>query len=299
MPSAATSLFDVRRWKFDVGRSSFKPIPVDLIAMRKHVLRMVAGSTVRVTPPALEKALIETHGLTKKQVKAVIRDLVSDGELVYTYEFGSTFLEPSFNKPVRVSTHVVLKPPGHNYQPESEDVVIQIKPGAAFGDGRHPTSRLAIRGIEYVLKKKIKSDRPEDRSRVLDIGTGSGILVITAVGMGIHRGVGIDIDPAARSEAKENVLINRLEDRIKISDQYLETVDGSFYLVTANLRYPTLKKICPYLRKITNPDGFIVFSGIRSHELADLIKAYARKQFEVVWQEKELDWMGVVLKRQK
>ena len=299
MPSAATSLFDVRRWKFDVGRSSFKPIPVDLIAMRKHVLRMVAGSTVRVTPPALEKALIETHGLTKKQVKAVIRDLVSDGELVYTYEFGSTFLEPSFNKPVRVSTHVVLKPPGHNYQPESEDVVIQIKPGAAFGDGRHPTSRLAIRGIEYVLKKKIKSDRPEDRSRVLDIGTGSGILVITAVGMGIHRGVGIDIDPAARSEAKENVLINRLEDRIKISDQYLETVDGSFYLVTANLRYPTLKKICPYLRKITNPDGFIVFSGIRSHELADLIKAYARKKFEVVWQEKELDWMGVVLKRQK
>ncbi len=66
--------------------------------MRKHVLRMVAGSTVRVTPPALEKTLIETHGLTKKQVKAVIRDLVSDGELAYTYEFGSTFLEPSFIK---------------------------------------------------------------------------------------------------------------------------------------------------------------------------------------------------------
>jgi ribosomal protein L11 methyltransferase len=269
-----------------------------LVTVRKHVLRMVAGSTVRVTPPALEKTLFETHGLTKKQVKAVIRDLVSDGELVYTYEFGSTFLEPSFNKPVRVSTHVILKPPGHSYQPAPEDIVVQINPGAAFGDGRHPTSRLAIRGIEYVLKKN-KSDRPEDRSRVLDIGTGSGILVITAVGMGIHRGVGIDIDPAARSEAKENVLINRLEDRIKISDQYLETVDGSFYLVTANLRYPTLKKICPYLRKITNPDGFIVFSGIRSHELADLIKAYARKQFEVVWQEKELDWMGVVLKRQK
>ena len=270
----------------------------DLVTVRAHVLRMVAGSTVRVTPPALEKTLIETHGLTKKQVKAVIRDLVSDGELVYTYEFGSAFLEPSFNKPVRVSTHVVLKPPGHHYQPESEDVVIQIKPGASFGDGRHPTTRLAIRGIEYVLKK-IKSDRPEDQSRVLDIGTGSGILVITAVGMGIHRGVGIDIDPAARSEAKENILINRLEDRINISDQYLETIEGSFNLVTANLRYPTLKKIGSCLRKITNPDGFIVFSGIRSHELSDLIKAYARKNFKVVWQEKELDWMGVVLKRKK
>ena len=124
-----------------------------MIKVRNHALRIVAESTARVTPPALEKTLIETPGLTKKQVKAVIRYLVSDGELVYTYEFGTTFLELSFHKPVRVSTHVVLKPPGHHYQPESEDVVIQIKPGAAFGDGRHPTSRLAIRGIEYVLKK--------------------------------------------------------------------------------------------------------------------------------------------------
>ena len=282
----------------DVGRSSFKPIPDDMNRVQKHVLRLVADSSVRVTPPALEKTASASQGLTKKQVKAVIRDLVSDGELVYTYEFGSTFFEPSFNKPVRVSTHVVLKPPGHHYQPQSDDVVIQIKPGASFGDGRHPTSRLAIRGIEYVLKK-IKPDWPGDQCRVLDIGTGSGILILTSVGLGIHKGLGIDIDPAARSEAKENVLINRLEDRIKISDQYLETIDGCFDLVTANLRYPTLKKICSCLRKITNPDGFIVFSGIRSHELADLIKAYARKKFEVKWQEKELDWMGVVLKRQK
>ena len=267
----------------------------DLVTVRKHVLRMVAESIVRVTPLALEKMLIETHGLTKKQVKAVIRDLVSDGELAYTYEFGSTFLEPSFNKPVRVSTHVVLKPPGHNYQPESEDVVIQIRSGASFGDGRHPTTRLAIRGIEFVLKK-IKSDRPEDQSRVLDIGTGSGILVLAAVRLGIHQGIGIDIDPAARFEAQKNVLINRLEDQIEISDQYLETIEGSFCLVTANLRWPTLKRIGPCLRKITHPDGFIVFSGIRSHELADLIKAYARKKFEVKWQDKEHDWAGVVLK---
>jgi ribosomal protein L11 methyltransferase len=268
---------------------------VDLVGVREGALRVVAESIVRVTPPALEKTLIGTHGLTRKQVKAVIRDLVSDGELVYTYEFGSTFLEPSFNKPVRVSTHVVLKPPGHHYQAQSEDIVIEIKPGASFGDGRHPTTRLAIRGIEYVLKK-IKSDRPGDQSSVLDIGTGSGVLVLTAVRMGIHRGLGIDIDPAARSEAKENVLLNRLEGRIEISDRYLETIDGRFDLVTANLRCPTLKKICPCLRKITNPDGIIVFSGIRSHELADLIKAYARKKFEVKWQNTEHDWVGVVLK---
>ena len=266
-----------------------------MIKVRNHALRIVAESTARVTPPALEKTLIETPGLTKKQVKAVIRYLVSDGELVYTYEFGTTFLELSFHKPVRVSTHVVLKPPGHHYQPESEDVVIQIKPGAAFGDGRHPTSRLAIRGIEYVLKK-VKSDWPGDQSRVLDIGTGSGVLVLAAVRMGIHQGLGIDIDPTARSEAKENVSLNRLVDQIEISDQYLETIDGCFDLVTANLRYPTLKRIGSCLRKIIYPKGFIVCSGIRSHELSDLIKAYDRNNFEFLWKDEMHDWVGVAFR---
>ena len=257
---------------------------------------MVADSPARVTPPALEKMLIDTHGLTRKQVKAIIRDLVSDGELAYTYEFGITFLELSFNKPVRVSTHVVLKPPDHHFQPQSRDVVIQIKPGAAFGDGRHPTSRLAVRGIEYVLKQ-FNLDVTADHSRVLDIGTGSGILVLTAVSMGIHRGMGIDIDPAARSEARDNVSLNRLADQIDISDQFLESIQGPFNLVTANLRYPTLKKISSCLRKITLPTGFLVFSGIRSHESADLIKTYDRNGFELLWQDDTHNWAGVALKK--
>jgi len=263
--------------------------------VQKHVLRLVAESMVRVTPPALEKTLIESHGLTRKQVKAVIRDLVSDGELGYTYEFGSTFLELSFNKPVRVSTHVVLKPPGHHFQPASADVVIQIKPGAAFGDGRHPTSRLAVRGIEYVLKE-CKLAATADQSKVLDIGTGSGVLVMAAVRMGIHQGLGIDIDPLARSEAKENVLLNRLGDRIEISDQSLEAIDGCFDLVTANLRYPTLQQIGSCLRKIIHPGGFIVCSGIRCHELPDLIKAHNWRSFEFQWKDETHDWAGAVFK---
>jgi ribosomal protein L11 methyltransferase len=281
---------------FDVGRSSFKPILVDMIKVQKQALRMVADATNRVTPPALEKKLVEDHGLTRKQVNAVIRNLVSDGELAYTYEFGSTFLELSFNKPVRVSTHVVLKPPGHYFQPQSQDVVIQIKPGAAFGDGRHPTSRLAVRGIEYVLKH-YNLDVDADHSRILDIGTGSGILVLCAVTMGIHRGVGMDIDPAARSEARKNVRLNRLAEQIEISDQDLESIQGPFNLVTANLRYPTLKKIASCLRKITAPTGLLVFSGIRSHESAGLIKAYDRSGFEFLWQDDTHDWAGVAFRR--
>lgn len=264
--------------------------------IKNKILKFIAASPTKIIPTALQKSLSEQYNLENKLIRSIIKDLVNQGELVYTYEYGATFIERSFNRPVRVSKYVVLKPPRYHYQPASEDAAIEIKSGASFGDGRHPTTRLAIRGIEYVLKE-FKLDDLGHQSMVLDIGTGSGILVMTAVRLGIHKGVGIDIDPCARSEAKENVLINGLEDKIEISDQYLATIDQSFSLVTANLRLPTLKIICSFLRKITLLKGFIVLSGIRSHEWADLIKTYSRKNFETLWRGKELDWAGVVLRR--
>jgi ribosomal protein L11 methyltransferase len=269
--------------------------PID-DAIPNEILQFIAASPTKTTSVKLEKILSEQYKLEKQQIKSVIKDLVRQGELIYTYEFGSSFLERSFNKPARVSRYVVIKPPGYRYRPESEDIVVEIKPGAAFGDGRHPTTRLAIRGVEYVLKE-FESDDFERKHTVLDIGTGTGILVITAVRLGMFKGIGIDIDPCARSEAEENVLINQLEDQIDISDQFLETIDQSFALVTANLRVPTLKKICSYLRKIVTAGGFIVFSGIRPHEMAAVTKQYSKKNFERLWKEQEQDWMGVVFRR--
>jgi ribosomal protein L11 methyltransferase len=269
----------------------------DLKPEALSALKIVATSPSRLTPPALEKRLSENIDLEKTEIKALIKNLIARGELTYTYEFGSTFLEISFNKPIRISNAVVIKPPEHQYQPQSGDVVLKIKPGAAFGDGRHPTTRLAVRGIEYVLRQ-FESDLPQtpDQRTVLDIGTGSGILILAAVRLGMRNGLGIDIDPCARAEAAENILINDLTPRIKISDQYLETIDESFFMVTANLRLPTLKKISPILRKIISPNGYMVISGVRSHESDDLIDKYSTKGFQKLWMENEHDWAGIVLK---
>jgi ribosomal protein L11 methylase PrmA len=115
--------------------------------------------------------------------------------------------------------------------------------------------------------------------------------------MGIAQGLGIDIDPSARAEARENVSLNQLEDRIEISNQSLETIDGAFNLVTANLRYPTLNKICSILKTIAYPEGFVVCSGIRSHESTGLIKAYEGKDFKCLWSDQAHDWAGVVFRK--
>ncbi len=273
-----------------------KIYPVDADSVRENVLSIVATATAKITPSALGKLIFERYRLNKKQIKTVIRDLVFSGELTYTYEFGSTFLERSFGKPVRISRFVVLTPPDHSYRPKPKEVVVQIKPGASFGAGRHPSTRLAIKGIEYVLLGDQAIDK-RYKSTVLDIGTGSGVLMITAILCGMNTGLGIDIDGCARVEAAENVRINGLEAQVDISGQSLADIHQRFSIILANLRCPSLKKMVRRVNEIAGPDGFLIFSGIKDNELDDLLKVYEKMRFKSVWTDNELGWTGVVLRR--
>jgi ribosomal protein L11 methyltransferase len=262
--------------------------------IRDHVISAITTSPARMSPSTLDKRISERYHLNRNQIKTVIRDLVLSGELTYTYEFGHTFLEYSFDRAVRIARHVVLKPPGLRYPSKIDDVVVQIRSGASFGGGRHPTTRLAIKGIEYVLMGIRKIEKSSEGC-VLDIGTGSGVLVITAVLCGVGRGLGIDIDPCARVEAVENVKINGLEDRIAISGKAAETIEQQFYLVMANLRYPSLVKMLACLTKLICKKGLLILSGVKQSELENLLEVYTQKQFKPVWTDSELGWTGLVL----
>ena len=99
------------------------------------------------------------------------------------------------------------------------DIVVNIKAGAAFGTGCHPTTRLALTGLEKVCKNNLIPIGTEN-CRVLDIGTGSGVLSIAALKMGLDQGIGLDIDPCARAEAAENAVLNGLSKRLEISGSW-------------------------------------------------------------------------------
>ena len=266
--------------------------------IRNDAIATIKLLPVKVTPSALSKILSEKYRLAKKQIKAIIRNLVSDGELAYTYQYGSTYLELSFNRPRRVSQFVVLHPPGHRYRLGPAEVAVQIQPGASFGDGRHPTTRLAIRGIEMVLRQHC-AGRNISRAEVLDVGCGSGVLVIAAIRLGAASGLGIDFDACALAESRYNVQLNALENRIEISAQPLETIRRRFLMVTANLRYPSLKQLRLELSSLTAAGGVLVISGIRNIELKDLLQYYAEKQWVCRWRQREAGWAGVVLQRAK
>jgi ribosomal protein L11 methyltransferase len=264
--------------------------------IRQTIIEYVAESACRITPHRLVKALTENGRLDKPRTQAILKDLVAQGELEYTYEFGSSYLVPSFNKPVRLSEHVVIMPPGHRYRQGPDDVLIRIKPGAAFGGGRHPTTQLSVKAIEFLLKK-VRPDWLDKDCALLDVGTGSGILAIVAVALGIKKGIGIDIDPCAIAEAAENIALNHYERRITVADRKIEALKGSFALVVANLRYPGLKKIYRQVACLTDADGYAVLSGLRLHEKQDLTDLYAAGYFHCIWHADRLGWSAVVLKK--
>ena len=278
------------------SKETTKKVLTDIQAIRQEVLAAVVKSQKRLTPGELEKRLSQKFTTEKDALKTAIRNLIADQELVYTYNFGCSFLEKSFNKPVRISKRIILKPPRTLYRPISDEVVIEIQPGASFGSGEHPTTRLAIRGIEQALSKKEFSQKGLD-IQALDIGTGSGVLAIVAVSLGVKRVLGIDIDPCARAEAKENVKLNNLENRIEIHNRNIEKIDHKFSLITANLRYPTLKQLYSHITKITDKGSSFVVSGIKTNEVSDLLNIFTQKYFRCIWQESEKDWAGLVFER--
>jgi ribosomal protein L11 methyltransferase len=266
--------------------------------IRSAALAIITLSSAKVTPAALTQILSEKYELTRKRSKSIIRNLVADGELAYTYQYGSTYLELSFNRPRKISQFVILHPPGHSLHPAPGQVAVQIQIGASFGDGRHPTTRLAIRGIEMVLRQQVAGSR-FSCAGVLDVGCGSGVLVIAAVRLGAAAGLGIDRDACALAEARHNVRLNMLENRIEISGRPLETVRGRFRIVTANLRYPSLRRLQPQLRALTASGGVLVVSGIRDFELNDLLGFYGEHQWVCRWRQTEAGWAVAVLQQRE
>jgi len=265
----------------------------DIKTIREAVLATVVESRKKLTPVELEKRLIQNLGTRKTAIKTAIRKLVDDRELIYSYHYGCSFLEQSFNKPTRISHRVVIKPPDTKYRPESDEVVINIQPGVSFGSGEHPTTRLALRSLEQVLFDSEFYQGQKDLP-ALDIGTGSGILAIAAAKLGVKRIVGVDVDPCARAEARQNVQLNNLERRIEINAQQVETIDQKFGLITANLRYPTLKRLSPCIAQLSEIGGAFIVSGLKTDEESDLVRVYSQNRLKCVWKAYEKDWVGLV-----
>jgi ribosomal protein L11 methyltransferase len=265
--------------------------------IESHIVDRIRSAGHRWTRPELVRYLVRQQGLNPRLAKSAIENLLIKNEIAYSYQFGSSFLEVSFNRPVRISKTLVVKPPECSCPEVFDQVVIDMMPGAAFGSGQHPTTQLALEGLDFLIhEKKILSHQQD--TTVLDIGTGSGILLIAAIKLGMISGVGIDIDPCARAEARTNIALNGIQSRTRITKTPIENIAVQYFLIMANLRYPTIDRLLPHLMDCLRANGFLLLSGIKTEELYELQKKMQKTEsMESIWQSKRSGWAALAAKK--
>lgn len=261
--------------------------------VQQAVREVLRDADQRLTLLDIERNLSRHCRDDKRAVRSAIKELVDQRELMYVTDSGHTFVEASIHKPIRITATIVLKPRECTVEQNTGDIVISLCYGTSFGSGRHPTTRLCLKGLEY-LQQNEPGLWCEEKTSAIDIGTGSGVLIITALKMGIASGVGIDIDPCAISEARGNVACNGLSGRGTISSKPFEAFEEAFHLIIANLRLPTLKLFLPQMVERIRSGGRMVLSGIKSEELDAFIKHSHGFGLNQEWVGEERGWAAIV-----
>lgn len=197
-------------------------------------------------------------------------------------------------KPLRVSRNIVIKPTWERFTPTGRDIVIEIDPGMAFGTGQHASTRMCLEAIEEILLK----DRSVENWRVLDVGTGTGILGIACAKLDAAQVICVDIDQKATEIAQENVLINQVEDRVEIANRDVATLTEPFHLIVANLTAKILIKLRPHLGRLLWPGGYLVISGIIEQNKPDIETHFLGSAFTLHRLITEKEWVCYVLKKE-
>lgn len=172
-----------------------------------------------------------------------------------------------FAEPIWIDDDLVVRPTWVPFVAPDGVIVLSIEPGATFGMGDHPTTRLTLAAARRSTAAGC---------RVLDVGCGSGVLAIGTLLFGAGSAVGIDIAPAAVPVTLENAAVNGVA--VDVSTTPLEELEGEFDLVLANILAPALVALAPHLRRVLAPGGTLVVSGILEHSHAHVLSALAPLQ---------------------
>jgi ribosomal protein L11 methyltransferase len=186
---------------------------------------------------------------------------------------------------------LVVRPPWEAYTPKEGERVLTLEPGRAFGTGLHETTSLVA---------EVLAERSPDLQglRILDVGTGSGILALVALILGAERARAVDVDPDAVSVARENAAANGLEGRLVADGALLGALTERYPVVVANIEAGALEALAPDLASRAEPGALVVLSGLlappASAQVSGLLSVYSR--FEHVETRIKGEWAAIVLR---
>ncbi len=191
---------------------------------------------------------------------------------------------------LHVGRRLVIRPSWLPYIPAEGEVVVELDPGMAFGTGTHPTTQMCLLALE---------DWVRPGARVLDLGTGSGILAIAAAKLGARRVLALDTDPQAVLVARENVSRNGVADRVRVARGSLAQAIGRFDVVVVNILARVLIEMAEQgLARRLAREGRLIVAGLLAGQEEEVRDAFQRAGLAVVGRRQVEDWVALEAERQ-
>ena len=242
-----------------------------------------AAETLTATTRELEKLFAIYNLILHEPVTAIIDD----------QDWATSWQK--FFSPVEIIPGLVIRPSWEEYTPDANQYVITMDPGMAFGTGQHASTRLAL----MLIASCFDTDHNRKPRRVLDIGTGTGILAMAAAAYGADQIMAIDNDPEAVTVAEHNVLVNHFDWNIGVSTRPLKELEGPYDLICANIVHDVLIDMAPRIKRLAENNSHIILSGILNGEQEKNIEeVFQENSMRLIRTEHQEEWAALLLQRE-
>ena len=189
---------------------------------------------------------------------------------------------------VNITDNIVIKPSWDEYEPSDNEIVVEIDPGLAFGTGTHETTSLCVEFLEKYAQNKKK---------LLDIGCGSGILMLIGKKLGVEKVVGIDIDEKVNDVVLENFSKNGINDNFQvIIGNLVDNVNEKYDLVVSNILVDVLEKLLEDIEKDLEKGAIVIFSGILNEKEEAFLKKAKNYNLKQIDRKDKNNWVSLVFK---
>ena len=192
--------------------------------------------------------------------------------------------------PVKISERFTVVPTWEEYTPVSSDeLIIELDPGMAFGTGTHPTTVMSIQGLE----RFVKSD-----DVVIDVGTGSGVLSIAAAMLGAKKVTALDLDEVAVESAKMNIKLNKVHPVVDVfQNNLLEGIQVKADVIVANILAEVIVRFTDAAAQCLKPGGYFITAGIIQQKKDEVKESIESAGFQIEETVQLEDWISFIAKR--
>ena len=244
------------------------------------------------------KAYIDPDLYRNDELETLIKNELQQLQSTFTMDFGPLNLsitmadESSWDDwktqypPIPMTDNLTIIPDWSDYSPREGEHIIRIEPGIAFGTGDHPTTRLAIQAMSQHLTSE---------STVFDVGTGSGIIALSAGALGAQSVTAFDLDETATTNAQHHVDMNQLGSVVQVqTNNLLEGITTTASIIVANIITPILLRLLEDAYRCLEPKGIFIMSGIQEGEEQELISAATAIGFVDISKTVDSGWVCLV-----